>query len=712
MSEKIQNVTLTLIDGGARQAPSTDYIIDVFGTEGYLAKLISGYQPRPGQLKLARSIDKAIINGHHVIGEGPTGVGKSLAYLVPAVFHAAFHGKKVMIVTGNKNLQRQIYGQDLADLDKAVPWGFTYSLRKGVSSYVCLRNLRAEAWRDHLGVGYSLLEEEMINDTAAWAKVTATGDYEESPGLPDEKIWYECFATTSDECDRKACKDFIPCHVRAAKEKAEKVDLVVTNYHLFFLHRKNPDQGILPNADIVIFDEAHKAAGIARDFMGDAIGYKSVLMRITGMKSVDVSGFKKRGGQLAADIRHALSDLWNWVAERSHRKPIGLSVSEVPSQQLEMLLEQAEDFWQDLHIAVTPSKRRKVAPVTNIDAGRCETMQRLCVELRKLFEEFRVAPDMGKVYYAKKVGEGEKRRFSLESKQIDVTSFMRHRVFESYPTVVQTSATLAIRGDNNERSTFAYQRSEMGMGGKVDGKPLEVDELVVESPFDWDRQALLVIPETMPDYAYDCPRREQAVCDHFEQVVNTVKGRTLGLFSSFRMLKKVRAQLDANTDWRVLAQKDGPNRMLNDEFKSDISSVLLGCEVFSEGFSVEGEACTCVIIDKIPFVHGDDPILWGIDQNLKRRQAKLRAENKYVPRQENAFTVYQRPQGIISFKQRVGRLIRTVQDVGVVVVLDSRLAPRPKGKNYREMFLRSIPPMRLSRKMIDIELFLRGRGAL
>lgn len=693
MSKKVLNVELKVLPGGDRPKPPKDYVNDVFGTSGYIAKQIDGYRLRSGQLKLARSVDRAIAGGHHLIGEGPTGTGKSLAYLVPAVFHAVYHGKRVVVVTGNKNLQRQIYSKDLADLSAAVPWAFTYAIRKGISSYLCMREFHAGQWRELIGRGLEIHEEELVEQTVEWANSTGTGDYEDSPGL-HRKLW-RAFSTVSDECTRKSCKQFPICHVKAAKERAEKADITVTNYHLFFLHLKlGKSSKIFPEFDVVVLDEAHRAANTAREFLGFEVGYMGLAQRVRNMDMVDVRKFKSRGKLLKTRFMHALPKLWHDIVILSRIKRAVLKPGVLPSELIEKLLEDIGQFWSELAEA-----QAEGPAYLGLDESACVAQAEKCTERALQLGELRTCSDDKKVYFVEGGGDGDDARYRLKAKQIDVTSFLRYRLFENFPTVIQTSATLSVTGSRNDKSSFEYQKREMGMLGAVDGKPLDIDEIVVESPFDWPSQAMLVIPGSMPPYRYDSQDYDRTMCEHFEQIVNTVRGRTMGLFTSFRALKLVKSHLDANTRWTIFSQGQGTNRELAEKFQADVNSVLLGAESFTEGVSIEGDACTCVVIDKLPFIHKDDPVLHGIEKDLKRRGSR-----------ENSFQIYQKPQAIIAFKQRVGRLIRTVSDVGVVVVLDSRLGSN--GKRYRHEFLRSVPPMKIATSIEDIAPFLRKKGAL
>lgn len=687
------------MDGIPVPVHDASYIDQVFGATGYLAKMIPGYRPRDGQIKLARAIDRGIHTGHHVIGEGPTGTGKSLAYSVPAAYHAVTYGRRVCIVTANKNLQRQIYQKDLADLAKAVPWKFTYAIRKGHNSYLCLRNWDQGDW-ETVDSQYSDIAEA----TDEWARRTTTGDYEESPGAPP-KVW-AAFSTSREDCDGRKCAYIDDCFAKRARDRAQGAQIIVTNYHLFFLHLKmGPDSKVLPAFDVVIMDEAHRAANIAREFFGQEVTYGSLYRCVNAMHMVDIRGFKGRGQDLRDKIMKSVSSLWSTLAYRARKRNHILSQQDpIDSQDLEGLLRQASEFYREAAIALGANPEspqagggRRKGPPGNAETGATYLkLSERCLARADLLGEFRVVANEHTTYFIEGSGQEEKGKYvKLKSKAIEVGWHMRFNLFQRFPTVVQTSATLAVRGGKG--SAFAYLRREMGMNSMRDQPELEVEELVVESPFDWPKQAMLVIPRSMPEPQKDNEAWDLAVCQHLEETVNVVRGRTLGLFTSFRMLEKAKEHLRANTRWRVLAQGEGTNRELMEQFQKDVNSVLLGTESFAEGVSIEGEACSCVVLDKIPFPNPDDPIVMALDHRLKQRGGR-----------EHVFQTYMLPEAIISFKQRIGRLIRTVKDVGVVVVLDKRLLT----KSYRMQFLKSIPPLRQREAIEDIGPFLREVGAL
>lgn len=701
MSDK-EKTAFTVIDGGLKQEPGGDYIKEALGKGGHLSRVIDGYEPREGQIRMAQAIDNGIRRQVHIIAEGPTGTGKSLAYAVPASYHAAYRGLRVCIVTANKNLQRQIYDKDLELLSKAVPWKFTFAVRKGISSYLCERDLQKEKWRDFLLEGnLSEEEEQMVHETAEWAANTRTGDFEEkgNPG-PSRKIWDQ-FSTSREECERRKCFAFEECHVANATAKANAAGIIVTNYHLLFTHLKlGPASKILPQFDVVILDEAHRAAKIARDFFGVEVTFGAIYRCVGKIHLVNLRGYPKKGEVIRNAVLAATRRLWTGLAARARaRKSIIDERSPIESEELEGLLTEAKVFYAEVASKLDPGEprpgsiQRADEAMRAQEADNCRAASKKCGGIVDDLFAFRSASEEGKVFFIEGSGLEEKNKWvRLKSKAIDVGGYMHHGLFKRYPTVVQTSATLAIRGSGSD-SQFEYIRKEMGMGW-IDN----VSEIVVDSPFNWAKQGLLVIPKSMPQYVYGDASWDKEICKHIEKTVNIVGGRTMALFTSFRMMKMAAEHLRKKTNHTLYVQGEATNRELADRFQRETDSVLFGTESFSEGVSIEGSACTCVILDKIPFLHKNDPVMYGIDRDLRKKGITNRS----------SFDTYSLPEAIISFKQRAGRLIRTVNDVGVVVVLDKRLHT----KGYRNQFIKSVSFDKVHDNLSAIKPFLKRVGAL
>jgi ATP-dependent DNA helicase DinG len=671
------------------------YIADVFGPDGFLSKRIDGYKPRIGQIELAWAIHKGIVEGKHVIGEGPTGTGKSLAYSVPAAYHASKFGKKILIVTANKALQEQIFRKDLLELQEAVPWKFKFAVRKGISNYLCIRDFDSGLYRDLLDDNLKISEVEMVERVAEWARTTKTGDCEDVPGGAVPWAWKE-FSTDRDNCDGRKCDSYEECHVFKAKALCDEADIVITNYKLFYLQLAMEAKGqpgrILPIWDVAILDEAHKAADHAREEFGAEVAFGSIYRCLTTIHLCPVRGFKKRGEVLRSDVISESHALWGKLAWMARNKKSILEPGNVDSLKLEDLMYKCFEFYRQAAGAlggVTDAKTGIALQRSN-DAKNYLNMADKCEEVQKKLFFFRHQERDDIVYYIDGSGEearkGEKKRWvKLKSKAIYVGNYMKKHLFEPNHCVVQTSATLAIMGGKG--NGFSFLKREMGMTDIKD-----IVEITVPSPFDWPKQALLVIPDNIPPYKYEDKEWERAVFLGFEKAIRASEGRTLGLFTSRRMMDMtVRHLRSRRLPYEILVQYESTVRDLKDKFQKDESSVLLGLASFSEGFDVKGDACVSVIIEKIPFVNANDAIVQGIQR-----------------KNGDWWNGYMLPKGIVDFKQRVGRLIRTETDAGVIVVLDNRLHT----KGYRKQFTKSIPPLRVSSSIDDIAPFLKSVGRL
>lgn len=637
----------------------SDYIDDIFGPQGVMSKVFSGYEPRPGQIALAKAVDEAIAGGRHLLAEGPTGTGKSLAYCVPAIWHATQNGRKVAVVTANIALQEQLHTKDLPMLEKLLPWRFKHALIKGRSNYLCVDKWGDEQVGSGLKTRRSKKDRDQYRAILSWARRTRTGDMSELDFTPPPAIWH-LFSSTSDECKGQDCKCHGDCFAEIAHEAAGGADVFVTNYHLLFAHLQvrmaTGKDLILPEFDVAICDEAHKAADIARDFFGFRITEGSVRFasRLMGRLQMDeeyealddlarkffndLKRLHKSGGY---NIRFRSRPPLDW--EPLHRTISGL-----------------KDAFMSAAFAVSdPTRKDEKASLIRASwsAGK----------LAANLEEAMTLSDPDSVYYL----EENQESVALMSKPIFVAPILASELFAKTRSVVATSATLAVGGG------FSHLVKELGV---VD--PLT---MVVDSPFDFAKQAILVIPEGMPDPTdRSFPK---AVAEAVEKAILLADGRTLGLFTSYRNLEAAWSKVAGLSKYKVLKQGERPRTSLIEEFRSDIHSVLLGTESFWTGVDVPGEALSCVVIDRLPFQAPCDPVLDAIAE-----------------RDQDWFMSYSVPKAVISFKQGFGRLIRRATDRGVVVVLDRRIVAKPYGRQ----FLSSVPDVRRSKHLESIRKFLEG----
>jgi len=631
----------------------TEYIDAVFGPTGILARHFEGYVPRPGQIEMARAVGAALEDDEHLLVEAPTGVGKSLAYSVPATHHAVNEKKRVVIATANIALQEQLVEKDLPLLAEILPWDFRFALLKGKNNYLCLDRRYQEEAEGTLDLLDEPGDGPMLTDLTEWAGTTETGDVSELPFQPLYRLWRR-FSTTSDDCKGSDCRFRDECFALKARAAAEEAHVVVANYHLLFAHlqvRAATGQDlVLPAFDVAILDEAHKAADIARDFFGARITVGGVRWAARLLKKLG-KGMQHR--ELTEEATRFFERL------DSHRRSPGYKCrlkrpDVVPWSKLCTLLGKAATTYQAAQEMGDEDANAELRRV----ATRCET---LAGQIRAAM----TLADKDSVVFIEADGRGGA---VLRSKPIEVSGVLEQALFASVDSAVLTSATLTTGG------SFDHIAGEMGVPTPR--------TLSVESPFDFERQALLVVPDGMPNPG--APDYPDAVADAVAEVLELAEGRTLGLFTSYRNLDLTYQRVSGNGH-RILRQGDRPRTALVEEFRRDVDSVLLGTESFWAGVDVQGEALSCVVIDRLPFPSPDDPVLDAISERDRRW-----------------FTNYSLPRAVIAFKQGFGRLIRSATDRGVVVVLDQRIV----SKSYGKVFTRSLPPVLKSRRIESVQRFL------
>ncbi|MBN1773204.1 MAG: DEAD/DEAH box helicase family protein [Deltaproteobacteria bacterium] len=635
---------------------TADYIDEVLGATGYLAKKFSGYMPRPGQIALARAVDAAIRDGEHIMAEGPTGTGKSIGYATPATYHAAQSGKRVVIATANIALQEQLVRKDLPLLAEVLPWGFTFALLKGKNNFLCLDRFYEAESKGELDLFDDPADVDLQRAIVDWARATNTGDVSELPFEPPPRLWRR-FSVSADDCKGSDCHFYDECHAARARAAAAEANVVVTNYHLLFAHLQvreaTGEDLVLPPFDIAILDEAHKAADIARDFFG---------FRVTA------GGVRWVGRLLSKTGDTKLADKLTSEADRFFERLLALRRS--PSYKTR--LRQPHPVpWSELHGALHEVARGYTAASEEAaDTDERAELRRALRRAETLAEQIEAAmtlADSGAVYF---IDEDTKGRATLCAKPIEVADRLRRTLFGATHSVTVTSATLSTGG------SFNFIASELGVP--------EPRAIIADSPFRWEEQALLIVPEGMPEP--NDPSFPASVASTFSEIIDLARGRTLGLFTSYRNLNATYQRVAGNGH-RVLKQGDMPRTALIEEFRRDVGSVLLGTESFWAGVDVPGESLSCVVIDRLPFPTPDDPVLDAITQRDRRW-----------------FTNYSVPRAVIAFKQGFGRLIRTVTDRGVVVVLDRRLVTKPYGR----LFTDSLPNVLKSRRLDSIRRFLEA----
>lgn len=645
----------------------SDYIDRVFGPGGILAQQFEGYQPRPGQVALARAVDRAIAEGEHLVAEAPTGTGKSVAYAVPATFWASREPElKVIIVTANIALQEQLAKKDLPFLKKVLPWRFDFALLKGRQNYACVERLEnGSPYQPHPD------DHELAEQIADWSSQTRTGDKSELDFEPSKRLW-DRFSVSSEDCLGKECEFAEQCFANAANRRALDANVVVTNYHLFFADMQVRDMTgdaafILPRYDVAILDEGHEAVDIARDFFGGQVTEGAIKRAVSMLPSI-------QRDNVGAEAERFFDELRRVRRAPAYKARLRAPGSVAGWEKIHEMLEETVAMYDVLMEETTRGRdwreleREERKKVTRLEkrAKRAQEIDRQIVEAMTLPAP--ASRDDMRVHFIEEDGD----RVKLCCRPVHVAARLRDSLFDPVSSVSVTSATLAV---NN---SFDYVVKDLGVD-----KP---STLVAQSPFSWREQALLVTPSGLPDPTKQRDQHAILVAETCAQVIKEAEGRTLGLFTSRRGVDEAYRKA-IHTGYRILRQGEMPRTKLIDEFRRDVHSVLLGTTSFWTGVDVQGESLSCVFIDRLPFTPPDDPIMDALQEQDKE-----------------CFMKYSVPRAIIAFKQGFGRLIRASTDRGVVVCMDGRLTT----KFYGRQFLASLPPVSRSQDVGDVGRFLRG----
>jgi ATP-dependent DNA helicase DinG len=631
------------VSGRAQPAHALD-VEHFFSAEGPLARGNSQYEVRPGQVQLARAVQDALFGDYPLLAEGPCGIGKGKAYGVPAA-HLAAQGKRVMIVTASIALQEQLVKKDLPDLARELGVPFTFALMKGRNNFLCLEQLEALSPK-----GLNEVDAAELENVLEWAEETETGDRAELLIKPKDVVWQR-FSTGADECGGSNCASYANCFAMAARAKATRSGIIVTNYHMLFLNIATGGR-LLPLSDYLILDEAHEAGDIARRFFGFTVT-ETIFKKLAKDAAV-----RRRNADLGAAIANAAAAVFSRLL--AHYETLGpeklLDGNPLPFDcgALQGHVDRYVERFPRSHL--------------------CESAQRAMVSLREAL----TSASSERVYTLEVPKSGTVRRVQLVARFLMPGKVLATKLWPAYQSVVAVSATLTTDGK------FDFAREELGA-------PDDVDEIIVETPFDFARQALFVTPPAKDLPSPNDPEFLDAVADRVTDVIVECGGRTMALFTSFKVLEHVYSVVSRRfgTKYRILCQgRESPGELAR-VFKSDVRSVLLATTSFWTGIDVPGAALTGLVIDRLPFATPNDPVVLKISQS-----------------RANAFAGFVVPRSILALRQGVGRLIRTQSDVGVVVLLDRRLATT----GYGARFLRSLPEMERADSTAAIGPFLRSRG--
>jgi ATP-dependent DNA helicase DinG len=657
----------------------------VFAPDGPLARNVPDFEPRGGQQDMAAAVASVFNGGGVLLAEAGTGTGKTLAYLVPAVLSR----QRVLISTGTKNLQEQIFFKDIPALREALGVPFTATCMKGRANYLCLHRL------DQLNDGAgSAAHEVFLPIIREWSTKTETGDRAELEDLPEDMPLWNDVAATADTCLGTECPRYDECFVTKMRQRAAESDIVIVNHHLLCADaavRQNAFGEVIPACSHAILDEAHQLEDIATQYFGFSVSTYRVeelardVERLAGAAVVTepsdrdqiakaVDRLRDRAGGFFSDLAYA---------HRGNDRPRGEERIRITGSSVAAMSESAAYLTGALDLIESTLQLVRPKPDATDEsdgirgvrlqpdgvADQIAALVRRAGEVRTDLRFLLRASDPDYVYFVEFRGRGA----FLRASPIDVSSIVRELLLDKMRTTVLTSATLTVDGG------FGYIRDRLGIRSAA--------EIRLPSEFKFERQAVLYLPPRMPD-----PRSQEFAGAAGRQVVEILKrtrGRAFVLFTSYATLRAVQGMAEMALDYPIFVQGTVPRTQLLKQFRATPHSVLFATASFWQGVDVVGEALSCVIVDKLPFASPSDPITAARIDSIRARGGE-------------PFQEYQVPLAILALQQGLGRLIRHRRDRGVLAVLD----PRLRTKGYGRRFLASLPPAPVVHELDSLSTFL------
>ena len=644
---------------------------DYLGQAGPFYEQISGYQVRENQLVLTDAIDDALEKGEVLAAEAGTGIGKTFAYLVPSLLS----GKKVIISTGTRHLQDQLFHTDIPRVIKALSIQSKPALLKGRSNYLCLHRLTTAP---HLGF-INRESRACLAEIDEWSKLTQSGDISELKTVAEDSYVWPMVTSTADNCLGSECDKWESCFIVNARKNAQAADVVVINHHLLLADMTLKNEGfaeLLPEADAFIIDEAHQLYDVAARFFGNVVSSRQLisLARDSIAEQVNDASDMAELRDYAEELEKSARDFRITLGDSGLREA-WLKIQNKPSvkQSLDSLESTLKDLISMLEIAAERSR------------GLEQCYERAQNSLARL-KVFRASTDAAETGIDGSPGEEQSvlwyetytKSFMLHATPIDVASIFQKHTDNFSDTWLFTSATLQVN------KKFDHFAQNIGLENYKSG--------VWDSPFDYEKQSLLYLPDNLPQPSE--PSYTKELMQAALPVLNASRGRAFILFTSYYAMHKAYDFLKQRLPYELLMQGDLPKHQLLEKFRETGNAVLLGTSSFWEGVDVRGESLSCVIIDKLPFASPGDPVMQARIDAIKRSGGQ-------------PFMEFQVPQAVIALKQGVGRLIRDVNDSGVVMIGD----PRIKQKAYGRIFLNSLPTMPITSDIKDIENFFSERSA-
>jgi ATP-dependent DNA helicase DinG len=646
-----------------------------FAPDGPLARRIADFEARSGQLEMAAAVASVFSAGGVLLAEAGTGTGKTLAYLVPAVLS----GQRVLVSTGTKNLQEQIFFKDIPALREALGVPFTATCMKGRANYLCLHRLD----QLHDGMG-SPAHDVFLPIIREWSTRTQSGDRAELEDLPEDVPLWNDVSATAETCLGTECPRYEDCFVTKMRQRAAESDVVIVNHHLLCADaavRQNAFGEVIPACTHAVLDEAHQIEDIATQYFGFSVSTYRLeelardVERLAATGVVSEPGGRDQMAKAVDRLRERARGFFADVAyaHRGNDRPRGEERVRITGSSLAGLGESAAYLTGALDLVEAALQTLRPGPDASVGADgaadQIASLARRAGEIRTDVRFLLRAADPDYVYFVEFRGRG----VFLRASPIDVSAIVRELLLDKMRTTVLTSATLTVDGG------FGYIRDRLGIR--------RATEIRLPSEFDFERQAVLYLPPRMPD-----PRSQEFSGAAGRQVVEILKrtrGRAFVLFTSYATLRAVQGMAEMALDYPIFVQGTAPRTQLLKQFRSTPHSVLFATASFWQGVDVVGDALSCVIVDKLPFASPGDPITAARIDSIRARGGE-------------PFDEYQVPLAILALQQGLGRLIRHRRDRGVLAVLD----PRLRTKGYGRRFLASLPPAPVVHELDSLSTFL------